>query len=72
METLIAEITSRGYRINNLFQLDVDFWRCNLRGVSDNTFFDFANGQTATEALQNALLKTKKEPVKENFSDILD
>ena len=72
METVIKELNARGFRVNNLFQLDETYWRCNLRGIEE-TFFDFAEGKTPQEALQKALAKTKNPPKKvvEDFSDIL-
>ena len=73
MEATIKKINANGYRINNLFQLDPGYWRCNLRDTKSECFFDFAKGETAKEALINALAKTKEGPLKkeEDFSDIL-
>ena len=73
MEDIIELISSEGFRINNLFQLDETYWRCNLRDSSGG-FFDFGVGKTPKEALVDALSRADKKPVAkqaEDFSDIL-
>ena len=73
MEEIIKLINAQGFYINNLFQVDAEFWRCNLREGDNGSFFSFANGKTAKEALEGALAsikpRVKNEP--EDFSDIL-
>ena len=73
MEEIIKKINANGYHINNLFQLDPGYWRCNLRDNESECFFNFAEGKTPKEALVKALAKTEEKPVKreEDFSDIL-
>jgi hypothetical protein len=53
VDDLILEITRRGLRLNNLFQLHDGRWQANLTdGVQ---FWQFGRGSTAVEALQAAL-----------------
>ena len=72
MEDIIELINSEGFRINNLFQLDETYWRCNLRDNSGG-FFEFGVGKTPKEALADAFSRTevKVKKVEEDFSDIL-
>lgn len=71
IESQIKTINAAGYKINNLFQLDENFWRCNVRGP-DQTFSEFGNGDTPEAALIEVQRKMKKiKPVDEDFSDIL-
>lgn len=73
IESQIKAINDAGYKINNLFQLDEDFWRCNVRGP-DHTFSEFGNGDTPETALIEVQRKMKKVAVvveEEDFSDIL-
>ena len=73
MEDIIKQINTRGFQINNLFQIGDNYWRCNVRDSSGG-FFAFANAPTAKDALAGALEKTKEGPTNkkvEDFSDIL-
>lgn len=49
IESLLGEISSRGWRVNNLYQLDDNSWAANLR--SDTHITHFAYGSSLTEAL---------------------
>lgn len=74
MEEILRKINAHGYMVNNLFQVDTNFWRCNIRSPA-GTFFDFAQAPTPREALELALasvLKGEKlTPLTDDFSDIL-
>lgn len=60
IEKIVADMNAAGFKINNLFQLDEGFWRCNLRSDrTGGTFYDFANGTTMLDALRKAAEKTK-------------
>lgn len=75
MEDVIKQINAKGYQINNLFQVDETFWRCNIRDNKTKCFFAFANALTAKQALEGALARTLEGPVNkkqdEDLSDIL-
>lgn len=76
IESAISEINDAGFELNNLFQIDRDFWRCNLRSSTEKTFFDFGQGKTPEEALRNALGKVHDEKsddvAEDDFSDFLE
>lgn len=60
IDTTLAEISRRGLRVTNLFQLESGPWRANLtndRGV----WFEFGTSETSCGALRDALSKCKEE-----------
>lgn len=61
IETLLTEISERGWRVNNLFQLDNGDWQANLR--TDSHYTQFGRGRTPSEALSLAIdaIETAKE-----------
>lgn len=74
LEKLISEINEQGFWINNLCQNSEGVWRANLvkHTPSGLSYWEFANGASAEEALSLAFGKTitmvsKKKPV-ESFA----
>lgn len=55
MDDLLREIREQGFLVNNLYQVDSGYWRCNLRNKS-NLFTAFATGCTMAEALENSMI----------------
>lgn len=53
IEDLLTEATDRGWRLNNLFQLDSGLWQANLR--SETQITDYGRGPTAAIALSVAM-----------------
>lgn len=55
---LLTEISDKGWRINNLFQLDHG-WRCNLRRqeIKGDWYTDFGDGLTPEQAVSMAIDK---------------
>ena len=59
VDELIVEVSRRGLRINNLFQLDDGRWQANITdGVR---YWEFGKGETPTAALITALNKSVTE-----------
>lgn len=59
VDTTIAEISRRGLRVTNLFQLESGPWRANL--TDGKTFFEFGTDETPCGALRDALSKCRNE-----------
>lgn len=65
---LFREIKTAGWLVNNLFQIDDDTWRCNLRrvlyarepGVAAKWFHEFCDGPTAETAVEKAVKVMRK------------
>ena len=60
LETLIAEINKKGYRINNLFELthsSTGKWQANLNRGDE--VWEFGHGDTPYDALSAALLRVE-------------
>lgn len=55
LEDLLAEVASRGLRLNNLFELPGGGWQANL--TDGERFWEFGKGDTAIAALRAALYK---------------
>lgn len=55
IESVFSEITRRGLRVNNLFQLESGPWRANL--TDGKVWFDFGTDETPCGALRDALSK---------------
>jgi len=49
IESILTEISERGWRLNNLFQREDGNWQANIR--RSNFFTEFAVAQTPSEAL---------------------
>lgn len=56
LASLIREVNGRGFLVHNLFQLSMTRWRVNLR-TEDFRFSEFAEGNTAEDALTQVLRK---------------
>ena len=54
IESLLEELSERGWMVNNLFQLSPTVWQANLRSPTHHTAF--AQGPTAAIALDNAMV----------------
>lgn len=50
IEQLILSINGKGFRVNNLFQLDDGSWQLNVR--VGNEFFDFVQASSMREVLE--------------------
>jgi hypothetical protein len=55
LEEIIADITSAGFLVNNLFQCNTKQWQANLRNAHGATNFHIAD--TPAEALEGCMLK---------------
>lgn len=53
LEDLIAEVSRRKLRLNNLFQLDDGRWQANI--TDGQRFWEFGRGDNAMEALIRAI-----------------
>lgn len=53
IEDLLAEVTKRGLRLNNLFQLEGGSWQANV--TDGERYWEFGKGETAIAALLAAL-----------------
>ena len=53
IEDILAEISDRGFRLNNLFQLDSGLWQANLRSETHHT--SWAQAESAALALSLAI-----------------
>jgi hypothetical protein len=61
IDTLLTEISERGWLLNNLFQFDNGDWLANLR--TDTHYTQYGRGRTPLEALSLAIdaIETAKE-----------
>ncbi len=57
IEEIFAEAKTKGWLINNLFQLDEYTWQANVRNA--DLCFEFGHGSTPQEALRNCLRKAE-------------
>lgn len=55
LEELIETVGLKGLRLNNLFQLNTGRWQANV--TDGERYWEFGRGDSATEALQAALVK---------------
>jgi hypothetical protein len=67
LEGLILELNHRGWRLNNLYQLDNGQWQANAR--SGDKCFEFRRGSTAAEALARVLEAVPEKEVAEDLSE---
>lgn len=59
IDGVLAAVSRRGLRVNNLFQLESGPWRANL--TDGKTWFEFGTSETAVGALEEALGKAAVE-----------
>ena len=64
LETLLDEIASRGWLVNNLFQRDDGSWQANLRTETHHTAFAIAETPALTLALSIDQIETAIESEK--------
>lgn len=59
LETILIDLASRGWRVNQIYQFDNSTWRVNLRarGAGGDWFGDFAEAPTLLEAIEDAIAK---------------
>lgn len=62
VEQALAQIAARGLRLNNLFELQNDRWRANVRDPSSAVFYEFGEADTPQGAILAALEKCPTEP----------
>lgn len=68
LSELLSEIKAYGWLVNNLFQIDEETWRCNLRrvlyarepGVASKWFHEFCDGPTPEAAVGKAVKVMRK------------
>jgi hypothetical protein len=58
IQAALDEAATRGYHVNNLFQLGDGTWQANFR--AGDSHFEFGKGRTAVAALTAALEKAAK------------
>lgn len=61
IEDLLSEISDRGFRLNNLFQLDSDLWQANLRSETHHTSWAQADSPALALALALDKIETAIE-----------
>jgi hypothetical protein len=61
VDAALRDLQARRMRINNLFQRMDGLWQCNLRSADNNFFFEYGKHETATGAIEQAVLKMEHD-----------
>jgi len=57
LEKLLAQVKTKGARVNNLLHRMDGMWQCNLRSRDAQSYFQYGFGPTPNDAVRSAIAK---------------